>query len=295
MIALFVATLSTELRVDRVAAHPRERIAVTAFRWSWRFEYAGSAFAESGTPERPPTLYLPLGRATQIDLRSADVTHSFWVPAFLFKRDAIPGMTNVFDLRATRLGDFPGRCAAAFCGTRSRAHDVRRPGYSAGRVRQAAGERRRGAPVIAWLTATNHKNIGIMYVVATLTFFVVGGVLALLIRAQLAVPDNTLLGAHAYNQIFTLHGTAMVFLVIAPFGIGLANYLVPLQIGARDMAFPRLNATSFWLFALGGVTVFAGAATYGGAAATGWTALRSARRDHAKGRARAKICGSSGF
>jgi cytochrome c oxidase subunit 1 len=126
--------------------------------------------------------------------------------------------------------------------------------------------------VIAWLTATNHKNIGIMYVVATLTFFVVGGVLALLIRAQLAVPDNTLLGAHAYNQIFTLHGTAMVFLVIAPFGIGLANYLVPLQIGAPDMAFPRLNATSFWLFALGGVTVFAGAATYGGAAATGWTA-----------------------
>jgi cytochrome c oxidase subunit 2 len=115
VIALFVATLSTELRVDRVAAHPRERIAVTAFRWSWRFEYAGSAFAESGTPERPPTLYLPLGRATQIDLRSADVTHSFWVPAFLFKRDAIPGMTNVFDLQPTRLGDFPGRCAQ-FCG-----------------------------------------------------------------------------------------------------------------------------------------------------------------------------------
>ena len=106
---------STELRVDRVAAHPRERIAVTAFRWSWRFEYRGERIRRVGTPDRPPTLYLPLGRATQIDLRSADVTHSFWVPAFLFKRDAIPGMTNVFDLQPTRLGDFPARCAQ-FCG-----------------------------------------------------------------------------------------------------------------------------------------------------------------------------------
>src|SRR5580704_385759 len=111
-----------------------------------------------------------------------------------------------------------------------------------------------------------------MYVVTTLTFFVVAGVLALLIRAQLAVPDNSLLGPHAFNEVFTLHGTAMIFLVIAPFGIGLANFLVPLQIGAPDMAFPRLNATSFWLFAFGGLTVFAGAASYGGGAAAGWTA-----------------------
>ncbi len=152
--------------------------------------------------------------------------------------------------------------------------------------------RRGHPPVIAWLTATNHKNIGIMYVVATLSFFVVAGVLALLIRAQLAVPDNTLLGPHAYNQVFTLHGTAMVFLVIAPFGIGLANYLVPLQIGAPDMAFPRLNATSFWLFALGGLTVFAGLACYGGAAATGWTAY-SPLAEITQGPAPARTCGSS--
>ncbi|MBV8343548.1 MAG: cbb3-type cytochrome c oxidase subunit I [Candidatus Eremiobacteraeota bacterium] len=122
------------------------------------------------------------------------------------------------------------------------------------------------------MTTTDHKKIGIMYVVSTLTFFVAAAVLATLIRAQLAVPENSFLSAHAYNQIFTLHGTAMIFLVIAPFGIGLANYLVPLQIGAPDVAFPRLNATGLWLFVLGGITVFAGLAAYGGGAATGWTA-----------------------
>jgi cytochrome c oxidase subunit 1 len=126
--------------------------------------------------------------------------------------------------------------------------------------------------VIEWLTTTNHKKIGIMYLVATMAFFVAGGLLSLLIRAQLAVPNNTVLSAQAYNQVFTLHGTAMIFLVIAPFGIGLANFLVPLQCGAPDMAFPRLNATGLWLFVLGGLTVFAGLAAYGGGAASGWTA-----------------------
>ncbi|MBV8153584.1 MAG: cbb3-type cytochrome c oxidase subunit I [Candidatus Eremiobacteraeota bacterium] len=126
--------------------------------------------------------------------------------------------------------------------------------------------------MIEWLTATNHKKIGILYIVSTLAFFVVASLLAGLIRAQLARPENTLLDAHQYNQVFTLHGTAMIFLVIAPFGIGLANYLVPLQIGAPDMAFPRLNAIGVWLFILGGLTVFAGLAAYGGAAAAGWTA-----------------------
>lgn len=126
--------------------------------------------------------------------------------------------------------------------------------------------------MIEWLTTTNHKKIGIMYIVSTLMFFAFAGILALLIRAQLAVPNNTMLGPNTYNQIFTLHGTAMIFLVIAPFGVGLANFLIPLQIGAPDLAFPRLNAAGFWLFLVGGLTVFAGLAAYGGAAAAGWTA-----------------------
>jgi len=114
VIALFGVTYAIEKPVDRVAVDPQNTIEVTAFRWSWRFDYPGR-FAAFGTPANPPTLFLPEGETTEIRLRSVDVTHSFWVPAFLFKRDAIPGMTNVFDLTPTRTGEFIGRCAN-FCG-----------------------------------------------------------------------------------------------------------------------------------------------------------------------------------
>jgi cytochrome c oxidase subunit 1 len=123
-----------------------------------------------------------------------------------------------------------------------------------------------------WLTTTNHKQIGIIYIATTFFFFVVAGILALLIRLQLSQPDQTILTPHAYNQIFTLHGTAMIFLVIAPFAFGLGNFLVPLQIGAHDMAFPRLNALGVWLFVLSGLTVFLGIFAEGGGAMAGWTA-----------------------
>ena len=125
--------------------------------------------------------------------------------------------------------------------------------------------------ILSWITSTDHKRIGVLYMGTTLVFMLAGGLLAMAIRTQLARPDGTVLQSHAYNQIFTLHGTAMIFLVIAPFALGLANYLIPLQIGAPDMAFPRLNATSYWMFLFGGLIVFAGAATNEGAAAAGWT------------------------
>lgn len=114
VIGLFGVTFAIEMPVDRVIADPGNRITVTAFRWSWHFAYP-NGIETYGTPASPPTLYLPEGETTQIDLRSADVTHSFWVPAFLFKRDAIPGMTNTFDIRPTRFGRFTGRCAQ-YCG-----------------------------------------------------------------------------------------------------------------------------------------------------------------------------------
>ena len=109
--------------------------------------------------------------------------------------------------------------------------------------------------ILSWITTTDHKRIGILYMGTTMLFMTVAGLLAMAIRTQLARPGQSLIGPHAYNQIFTLHGTAMIFLVIAPFGLGLANYLIPLQIGAPDMAFPRLNATSYWLFLFGGLDV----------------------------------------
>ena len=100
---------------------------------------------------------------------------------------------------------------------------------------------------MAWLSTVDHKRIGILYMVTGLVFFIFGGIEALLIRLQLAVPNNTLLQPDTYNMVFTMHGTTMIFLVAMPVLFGLANYIVPLQIGARDMAFPRLNAFSFWL------------------------------------------------
>ncbi len=115
----------------------------------------------------PPTLYLPLGRPTEIDLRSEDVTHSFWVPAFLFKRDAIPGMTNVFDITPTRTGTFPSRCAQ-FCGLDHALMTFVVRVVPAAAYDALPHHERSGRAVIEWMTTTDHKKIGIMYVVATL-------------------------------------------------------------------------------------------------------------------------------
>src|SRR6202167_5667193 len=109
----------------------------------------------------------------------------------------------------------------------------------------------------SWITTTDHKRIGIMYMVTTFAFFILGGVEALLIRLQLGVPNNTLVSPQIYNQLFTMHGTTMIFLFVVPMMAGLANYFVPLMIGARDMAYPRLNALSFWLLLAGGIVFYA--------------------------------------
>jgi len=110
---------------------------------------------------------------------------------------------------------------------------------------------------LSWLTTTDHKKIGIMYFVATFMFFILGGVEALLMRLQLAQPDSTLLNAETYNGLVSMHGTTMIFLFIVPVMAAFGNYFVPLMIGARDMAFPRLNALSFWLLAFGGIAFYA--------------------------------------
>jgi cytochrome c oxidase subunit I len=120
-----------------------------------------------------------------------------------------------------------------------------------------------------WVSTVDHKRIGIMYGVAAMFFFVVGGVEALLLRLQLAVPDGQVLSAGLYNQLFTMHGVTMVFLFIMPLAAAFANYLIPLQIGARDVAFPRLNALSFWIWISGAVFVNS-SWLLGGGADCGW-------------------------
>jgi cytochrome c oxidase subunit I len=118
------------------------------------------------------------------------------------------------------------------------------------------GLRERPRGWLEWLTTTDHKKIGIMYLVATFVFFVIGGVEALVMRLQLAQPSGTLVSPEAYNGLVTVHGTTMVFLFMVPVLAGFGNYLVPLMIGARDMAFPRLNALSFWLLLFGGIAFY---------------------------------------
>jgi hypothetical protein len=96
--------------------------------------------------------------------------------------------------------------------------------------------------LLDWITTTNHKTIGLLYIGASLIFFLAGGIMAELIRTELATPSLTFLSKQGYNELFTIHGTVMIFLFVAPIGLGFANYFVPLQIGAPDMAFPRMNA-----------------------------------------------------
>jgi cytochrome c oxidase subunit 1 len=121
----------------------------------------------------------------------------------------------------------------------------------------------------SWVSTVDHKKIGIMYGAVSLFFFVVGGTEALLIRSQLARPGSDLLSADVYNQVFTMHGVTMIFLVVMPMAAAFANYLLPLQIGARDVAFPRMNAFSLWCFVAGGI--FLNSSWFlGGGADGGW-------------------------
>jgi cytochrome c oxidase subunit I len=122
---------------------------------------------------------------------------------------------------------------------------------------------------LAWLSTVDHKRIGVLYMLTGLFFFVVGGVEALFIRLQLAVPNNHFLHPDTFNQLFTMHGTTMIFLVAMPALFGFVNYILPLQIGARDMAFPRLNAFGFWCQPMGGILLHFSILA-GGAPAVGW-------------------------
>ena len=121
----------------------------------------------------------------------------------------------------------------------------------------------------SWLFTVDHKKLGIMYGVSAMVFFIVGGIEALLIRTQLAGPDGTVLSADLYNQMFTMHATSMVFLFAMPMAAAFGNYFVPLQIGARDVAFPRINALGFWAFLFGGLFINT-SWILGGAADGGW-------------------------
>ncbi|TVT09912.1 cytochrome ubiquinol oxidase subunit I, partial [Amycolatopsis bartoniae] len=138
--------------------------------------------------------------------------------------------------------------------------------------KQAPRRTPRGAVLLGLARTTDPKQLGIMYLTTAFAFFMAGGAMALLMRTELAHPGLQFLSNEQYNQLFTMHGTIMLLLYATPTVFGFANYILPLQIGAPDVAFPRLNAFSYWLFLFGGLIVLAGFLTPGGAADFGWTA-----------------------
>ncbi|MGV9255243.1 aa3-type cytochrome oxidase subunit I [Streptomyces sp. NPDC003697] len=134
------------------------------------------------------------------------------------------------------------------------------------------GRRSKGRVIVSWITTTDHKKIGHLYLITSFGFFLIGGLLAMAIRAELARPGLQLFSTEQYNQAFTLHGTIMLLLFATPTFAGFANAIMPLQIGAPDVAFPRLNMLAYWLFAFGGLIVLSSFVTPQGAADFGWTA-----------------------
>ncbi len=127
-----------------------------------------------------------------------------------------------------------------------------------------------GSTLYDWVTTTDHKKIGILYIINSFVFFFIGGLLAIGVRTELAMPGLQFVTDQTYNEMFTMHATFMIFLFVIPMLAGFGNYVVPLQIGAPDMAFPRINAMSFWMLPLAGVLLLLGFIT-GGTAAAGWT------------------------
>jgi cytochrome c oxidase subunit 1 len=131
-----------------------------------------------------------------------------------------------------------------------------------------------GKVIVSWITSTDHKVIGYMYLFTSTFWFLAAGLMALVMRAELAVPGLQFISLEQYNQMFTMHGTIMLFLFATPLFVGFANVIMPLQIGSPDVAFPRLNMLGYWLFFFGGLTVALGFLTPGGAAAFGWFAYQ---------------------
>ena len=137
---------------------------------------------------------------------------------------------------------------------------------------RAARKKSLGSVIVDWVTTTDHKKIGYLYLITSTIWFLIAGLMALVMRAELAQPGLQFVSLEQYNQLFTMHGTVMLFLFATPLFVGFANVIMPLQIGSPDVAFPRLNMLGYWLFLFGGIMVVGGFLTPGGAAAFGWFA-----------------------
>ena len=136
------------------------------------------------------------------------------------------------------------------------------------------GGSRKGSLLASWLSTTDHKIIGHLYLITSFGFFLIAGLMAMIMRAQLFGPDNHIVSDSQYNELFTMHGTIMLLLFATPLFVGFANEIMPLQIGAPDVAFPRLNILSYYFFTFGGLILLISFLTPGGAARSAGTPIR---------------------
>src|SRR6266702_2656557 len=240
------------------------RIQVTARKWSWWFDHPGG----KGAGE----LHLVVGRPTELVMASADVIHSLYVPDFRLKQDVVPGRFTRMTFTPVLPGTFPVVCAE-FCGTdhsRMSAMATVHPdqasfdAWAREGVAPAASLVELGKKVflskgcVGCHSTDGSPRVGVMYLVAIAASLFLGGVFALVLRLNLWRPAGGLVSKDAYNKLFTLHGAVMIFLFVIP-GIpaALGNFVVPLQLGAKDLAFPKVNLLSFWLYVVGAVPFIA--------------------------------------
>ncbi len=245
-------------------------------------------WSRPGAAIDPATLVVPRGEPVAFRLDALDVIHAMWVPDLRFKKDAIPGRTNRFDLTFPSAGYYSGmgECSE-FCGlyhanmrfnvsvlepAAFRAWLTAPPALGGAMSTTTAPARPLSRGVLVTLAGTDHKSIGARVFATAFGFFLLAGILAVLMRTELAEPGLQLFSHQGYNELFTIHGSTMFYLFAAPIALGLGVWLVPLQIGATGLRWGRLALAGWWLILIGGIVMWSGFLTTQGAFAGGWYA-----------------------
>src|SRR5439155_1233225 len=268
VILVFVAVPTVRTIFATAGEAPRHalQVEVIGHQWWWEYRYPDLGIVTAGE------MHVPVGKPVQVSITSADVIHSFWAPALGGKRDAIAGHVNRIAFRADSVGDYLGQCVE-FCGA-SHANMRLRVVVDGDSAFQAWAVAEKAGPATPEKGSLAEHGKEVFSRSACIGCHTIQGVSPGVIgpnlthvgsratiasgvfpsdSAHLAPPDGHLVSAATYNQLFTMHGTTMIFLALMPLSASFFNYIVPLQIGARDVAFPRLNAFSYWVFLLGGL------------------------------------------
>ena len=273
-------TFTAETPIDRVVPRPALRVGrhrgAVELDVPLRQRHRGHCGLHLGSAGRR---VVPAGEEVEFDATSRDVIHGFWVPRLHYLRQVRARATRPGSTSSSRTpGRYEGECAV-YCGELHSQMHFAIEAVAPAQFRALAREPREGPVSVAaplcvrrrlrGLASTDHKRIALNLGVVAFVFFIAGGVLALIMRTQLAA-DGGVVSENAYNQLFTMHGSTMVYLFVVPIALAAGLYLVPLQVGAADVAAPRLALAGLWLLVCGGITMWCGFLTSGGAAQASW-------------------------